>query len=296
MPSEIQAFSLLTCPLDGEPLLNDNNMWKCHHGHSFDVAKQGYIHLLPVQNKRSRDPGDSKEMIAARQRFLNANHYLPIAQAVSQAVLNSTDTTQDIACLDAGCGEGYYLRQMASAILNKDTLIATETNQHQLSRKLQLVGLDISKWAILAAAKQDARTRWIVGTNAKLPIPSNSLDIVLCLFGFPVYSEFSRVLKQHGKIIQVDAGPRHLIELREIIYPSLKPASITANTNPDGFQLQTQHTIQHQIQLTTPNNIADLLVMTPHLYRASSEGLERANQLQSLTLTVDAQLKIYDKS
>lgn len=76
----------MACPLDGNPLSQSDGVWCCAAGQSFDIARQGYVHLLPVQNKRSRDPGDSKEMVAARQRFLEAGHYRPIAEAVSRAV------------------------------------------------------------------------------------------------------------------------------------------------------------------------------------------------------------------
>ena len=69
-------------PLDGAPLVCIGPAWRCASGHHFDVASQGYTNLLPVQKKRSHDPGDRKEMVAARRRFLNAGHYQPIAAAV----------------------------------------------------------------------------------------------------------------------------------------------------------------------------------------------------------------------
>ncbi len=56
----ITAFQALACPLDGDPLLRHGTSWRCAAGHSFDISAQGYTHLLPVQQKRSRDPGDSK--------------------------------------------------------------------------------------------------------------------------------------------------------------------------------------------------------------------------------------------
>src|SRR3546814_15014538 len=87
------------------------------------------------------------------------------------------------------------------------------------AQDLALLGLDISKWAVLSAAKRDKRLNWVVGSNANLPVQSGTLDRVLCIFGFPVYPEFARVLKPGGQLLQVDSGPGHLRELREIIYP-----------------------------------------------------------------------------
>src|SRR5690606_8953108 len=202
----VSPFTALACPLDGAPLQRSGASWRCADGHCFDIAAQGYVNLLPVQNKRSLDPGDSKEMVAARRRFLEAGHYQPIADAVAQAVLAGAAPGRTLTCLDAGCGEGYYLRQLATAA-------AAE------ARPLALAGLDISKWAVQAAAKRDLHdarsqagasaapcTTWIVGSNAGLPVLPATLDRVLCMFGFPVYPEFARVLRRGGELLQVDAG------------------------------------------------------------------------------------------
>ncbi len=272
----MDTFSALACPLDGEPLNQSGTCWRCPAGHSFDVARQGYLHLLPVQKKRSLDPGDSKDMVAARRRFLNAGFYQPIAGAVNKAVAPGAADAKPLACLDAGCGEGYYLRQLAAA---------------NTERSLALVGVDISKWATLAAAKQDKRPRWLVGSNANLPVLNGSLDCVLCLFGFPVYSEFARVLKPGGILIQADAGPDHLRELREIIYPSLKPEKPPAVDVPEGFLSLGTETIRYSLTLESQEAIADLLAMTPHFYRAPAEGRVRAETLETLAVTVEVTLR-----
>lgn len=285
MPSApIIPFPALACPLDGNALAPHGASWRCAAGHSFDVASQGYVNLLPVQNKRSRDPGDSKEMIAARRRFLEAGVYQPIAQAVTEATLAGLSPESTADCLDAGCGEGYYLRQLATAAKGRGQALA-------------LLGLDISKWAVLAAAKQDNHTRWVVGSNANLPVLPGTLDRVLCMFGFPVYPEFARVLRPGGLLIQVDAGPDHLRELREIIYPSLKPERPASPAAPAGFRaLPAAETVRYTLALSSPEQIADLLVMTPHLYRASAEGRARATTLKHLSLTVDVRLTRFERN
>lgn len=285
-------FLALACPLDGNPMRREGQTWRCESGHSFDVARQGHIHLLPVQHKRSRDPGDSKEMVAARQRFLSAGHYRPIADAVSRLALADPPTAEvgakedAIHCLDAGCGEGYYLRQLAEAC-------PPET-------PFALLGLDISKWAVLSAAKQERstdheRASWVVASNAKLPVQNAVLDRLLCLFGFPVYPEFARVLKPGGVLIQADVGPDHLRELREIIYPTLKPERERSTTVPEGLALQSVETVRDSLTLNDAQTIADLLAMTPHLYRASAQGRARAEALKSLTVTVDVRLTRFER-
>jgi len=285
----IIPFQKLACPLDGAHLQHVGATWRCAAGHSFDIASQGYANLLPVQNKRSLDPGDSKEMVAARRRFLNAGHYEPIAAATSRAALLNLASGTTVTCLDAGCGEGYYLRQLAAA--------------SGKLKALAVLGLDISKWAVLSAAKQDKaqdknneQANWVVGSNAKLPVLPGTLDRVLCMFGFPVYSEFARVLKADGQLVQVDAGTDHLRELREIIYPVLKPERTNATAAPDGFCCLATETVRYTLELDGNEQIADLLAMTPHLYRASADGRARAAALTSLSLTVDVRLQRFGKT
>lgn len=272
----VVPFQALTCPLDNSPLQRSESSWRCAAGHSYDIAREGYAHLLPVQNKKSRDPGDSKEMVAARRRFLNAGFYAPIANAVSRAVWEGAHAGAIISCLDAGCGEGYYLRELAAATNAGD--------------RLEVLGLDISKWAVIAAAKQDKRMSWVVGSNANLPVESASLDVVLCMFGFPVYGEFARVLKPGGVLLQVDSGPEHLRELRKIIYPTLKPERTGVVPEPEGFDRTATVGVRYTITLETAEQIADLLAMTPHLYRATAEGRARAAALTTLSVIVDVRL------
>ena len=278
----VTPFLALNCPLDGAPLRRSGASWRCTAGHCFDVAAQGYTNLLPVQDKRSRDPGDSKEMVAARWRFLESGAYEQIAAAVSQAVIADLPPTPVFSCLDAGCGEGYYLRQLAGA--------AERSSEQQT---LALLGLDISKWAVLAGAKRDMhdrRSNWVVGSNANLPVQTAALDRVLCMFGFPVYSEFARVLKAGGVLLQVDAGADHLRELREIIYPVLKAERAVAMFTPEGFTLESSETVRYPLNLVDQTQIADLLAMTPHLYRATAEGRAKAAALTTLNVTVDVRL------
>lgn len=279
----ITPFLALSCPLDGAPLHRKGASWCCAAGHTFDIASQGYTNLLPVQHKRSLDPGDSKEMVAARRRFLTAGHYLQIAEMVNHAMLANLSMESTTACLDAGCGEGYYLRQLAGA--------ASRNGQ-----TLALLGLDISKWAVLAAAKQAKDSAWVVGSNANLPVLPATLDRVLCMFGFPVYPEFARVLKPGGLLLQVDAGPDHLRELREVIYPTLKPPREPETQAPEGFTRLEGQSLRYSVHIAGAEPISDLLTMTPHLYRANAEGRARAAALTEISLTVDVRLSSFQHS
>lgn len=274
----VTPFNDLICPLDSLPLSLSDASWRCPNGHSFDIARRGYVNLLAVQNKRSRDPGDSQAMVAARSRFLNAGHYKSLATAVSRLVLESARTDRRLSCIDAGCGEGYYLRELAR----------TAGTNHPLV----LGGVDISKWAVQDAARQDKRMAWLVASNARLPVAASSVDSLLCLFGFPVFTEFARVLKPAGQLLIAEAGPAHLQELREVIYPVLKPKPppTVSRVYPEGFALQSEEAVHFEVALQGAEAIADLLAMTPHIHRASADGRAAALALDSLRVTVDVRL------
>lgn len=303
-------FMDLICPLDGEALqlVESGNAWCCGQGHSFDIAKQGYVNLLPVQHKRSKDPGDSKAMVVARREFLNSGFYRPVALALNEVVLaeiaqhteqrgskNELSAEHTFTILDAGCGEGYYLREFLSCA-------GIETS------RLAIAGLDISKWAVLAAAKQAALlqssngltdhssepVRWIVGSNAHLPVANESIDCLLCVFGFPVPQEFLRVLKPNGCLIMVDPAANHLRELRNEIYAEVKVERERA-ISMDGFNSVANRHIQYPVQLSNQQQIQDLLSMTPHMYRASAAGKARVADLASLTVQVSVAIHLFRK-
>jgi 23S rRNA (guanine745-N1)-methyltransferase len=138
--------------------------------------------------------------------------------------------------------------------------------------------------------------RWVVGSNANVPVMSGSLDRVLCMFGFPVYSEFARVLREGGILVQLDPGPAHLRELREIIYPSLKPVRELGDQVPAGFERVSTETIRYMAEIQGAALVQDLLTMTPHLFRATEEGRARAAQLTSLSVTIEVELKVLRKT
>lgn len=119
---KISAFEKLACPLDGYPLSSQDRSWRCESGHSYDIARQGHTNLLPLQNTRSRNPGDSKEMIDARQRFLEAGFYQTIANTLNKTVL--TEIAETASVLDAGCcGEGLRRYVMTNDYANEILVI-----------------------------------------------------------------------------------------------------------------------------------------------------------------------------
>ena len=163
----------LICPICGETLCREDRQYRCEKRHSFDIARQGYVNLLPVQQKRSLHPGDTREQVLSRRTFLDAGYYSPIAETLCETALELGATGP---ILDIGCGEGYYSARLAAAL-------GTE-----------LTGLDISKEAVRRAAAKYKNALWLCGTAAHLPVASGSAGIVTSLFALTMPGEFNRVL------------------------------------------------------------------------------------------------------
>lgn len=102
---------IFCCPTCGGPLERRESALVCPQGHSFDIARQGYVHLLPVQQMHAKVPGDTKQMVDARRRFLALGHYDAFRDALCR--LTAEHLPQGGAVLDAGCGEGFYTSALA---------------------------------------------------------------------------------------------------------------------------------------------------------------------------------------
>ena len=266
---------LLRCPLDQLALREDEQQLRCDNGHSFDIARQGYVNLLGSGDKRSRDPGDSKAMVVARREFLQCGHYRPLAIKLSELITPLIGSDAVIA--DAGCGEGYYLEQLCTYLEVHGTASPA------------IIGFDISKWAVQAATRRFNDVTWLVASNRNIPLREDSVDCLLSLFGFPVFDAFRAVLKPGGTLLSMSAGPLHLIELREILYPSIKHAEsmLVQQAVDAGFTAGELSRIQFTTVPLSRWEIENLLSMTPHLFRASREGKAHAASLKTLVLTVD---------
>lgn len=264
----------MICPICGEPLLSTGKSFVCTTHHSFDIAKQGYVNLLPVQNKKSLHPGDTREMLNARRNFLNSGIYLPICNEVAEKARELTKNLKSISMADIGCGEGYYTTAVRSAINAQGC-----------------IGIDISKDAVKMACNRNKDIVWAVATAGCLPIEDESIDIITAVFSLISKAEFSRILKHGGYIIEVTAGNNHLIELKEIIYDSVysqhkQPAYI----DEDFTEISRT---ESSFTFTLNNSqLKELLLMTPHLWRIKKENREKLDGIPQLTLTANYWLRV----
>lgn len=254
-------FKHLHCPHCNLPLFPSDGSMRCDNAHCFDIAKEGYLNLLPVQAKRSKQPGDSLEMVLARRDWLNRGHYNRLIEEIN--LLLDTRTTP-MSYLDLCCGEGFYTSRLA------------------LNAGVRL-GIDISKFAARAAAKQYRDVDFLVASTRNLPIDDDSYDLVTCLFGFYDLSEIRRVLKDGGQVVLVHTGQNHLIELRREVYNEVKASEYNLN-DTSGFKVES-HTLSYTIDCTSDETIS-LLNMTPHGYRVAGkqEKLDAIRQVTRHTL------------
>ena len=261
----------LLCPICGELLTKQDRSYVCAKRHSFDIARQGHVNLLPVQNKRSLSPGDTAEQVVSRRSFLDGGFYAPIREALCTLA-------EDHNCagpiLDIGCGEGYYSAELANRM------------------KAQLLGLDISKEAVRYAAGRYKNAAWICASAAHLPVKDQSFGLLTSLFALTMPEEFKRVLRPDGAFIQVLAAEDHLLGLKNIIYPELHHKEKFTTPEIPGFQLIESRSVRFTFTVEG-QQVQNLLSMTPHVYRIGKEGAERLRQTQMLTDTASCVLNLY---
>ncbi|WP_394751962.1 23S rRNA (guanine(745)-N(1))-methyltransferase [Crenothrix sp.] len=266
------------CPLCATPLTLQptGKHYACQNQHHFDVAKEGYLNLLPVQHKHSLEPGDSKQMLQARRGFLEAGYYAKMAESVAMMIAAHCPSHQNLRLLDLGCGEGYYSRGLAR-FMEEQTPV-------------ELHGVDIAKFAIAAAAKKQSNARFVVASTSRLPYVDHYFDLVLRVFAPSNALELNRVLKPSGLLLTVTPGPRHLWQLKEFIYTDVKEHTLEPEL-ADGFVRIATERIQYQITPNPEQRLA-LLQMTPFAWRANVQVQQSIQSLAELTIDVDFNLTL----
>ena len=264
----------LLCPICGNKLHKTPHSWVCPENHSFDIARQGYVNLLPVQQKHSSDPGDTKEQVLSRRAFLEGGFYAPIADALVDAAKKLPISGE---ILDVGCGEGYYSAKVAHAL------------------GLPLTGLDISKEAVRWAAGKYKGPQWLCATAAHIPVESASSGLLMSLFALTLPEEFHRVLAKDGYFFQVLAAEDHLLGLKSIIYEALHHKPKNSVPEIPGFSLIESRPIRFSFTVTG-EQVRNLLSMTPHVYRIGKAGAQRLAQTESLTDTASCVLNVYQRA
>lgn len=257
-------MTLWLCPSCKEPLAEFPRFWNCDNGHTYDKAKEGYVNLLLAQNKNSKSPGDSKDMILARREFLQAGFYDPLIDKIIQ-LIESHCAEQQLSIFDAGCGEGYYLGRIHQQL---------STIKQDSIAEITASGCDISKVGVQKAAKCYPSIKFSVASTFDLPLADNSVDVVIQVFAPSSVSEVARVLKSNGIWIQVNPASEHLHQLKSFLYDDVQPHELI-NDSYTGFAALERAEIQFDLNLNSEKNRLDLLKMTPYYWSATEQKKER---------------------
>ena len=307
------------CPVCGEKLNIYGKSFVCVNRHCYDIARSGYVNLLGASGKGNH--GDDRLMVKARTGFLNKGYYAPLAEKLTDFVLqytvngeynyadcivrnsgngkSSSRAAHSGLIIDAGCGEGYYTGRIAEAIetrrmensLSEEPASDTcdEAAGTPAAVSASVVGLDISREAVAAAAKRTENVFLAVAGTSGMPLPDRCAAIVLNVFSPLFPEEFKRVLCPGGKLIRVVPGERHLWQLKELVYdrPYENPPP---QIEVPGFEPVLTERVNYDITLQDNNSIRQLFMMTPYYYKTGENDQKKLLNAANLTTRVEFEI------
>jgi 23S rRNA (guanine745-N1)-methyltransferase len=272
----------LVCPVRGcgrgLGRSGDGKAWRCDAGHSFDVARSGYVNLLQPQDRRSKAPGDSREALLARARIAEAGLDPPVVAEVLGAMADAA-VREGAAVLDVGCGDGRLLGELARA------------------RPIDVHGVDISVAAVELAVRRLPNAAWIVANaDRRLPWTDASFDVVTSVAARRNGREFARVLRPGGIAVVAVPGPDDLAELRAAVQGEASERdrgdAVVSELAPH-LELVSRRGIRSSARLD-PSALRDLLAAT---YRgARGRERERVDALVPMTVTASREILVFRRS
>lgn len=258
----------LRCPLcDAAFTLRGVESLICEAGHCFDLSSKGYVNLSPAYDQRAQRYDAA--LFESRRRVFDAGFYAHVLDAVRLA-LDARGLPPDALICDVGCGEGYYLRGLLRS--------------HPTAR---LLGLDLSRDAILRAARDGAGASWLVADLKRLPLRDACADALLDVLTPADYAEFSRVLKPGGLLIKVVPNERYLAQMRSQL--PLRNDGYSNARVLDRLALFARVLSQTTAEKTfplSPEQAADFRRMSPMTFGVDAEALTRVS-LAEITVSLD---------
>jgi 23S rRNA (guanine745-N1)-methyltransferase len=178
----------------------------CGAGHSYDIARSGYVNLLQPQDRRSLEAGDSRLAIEARASLLAAGIGRTLIEVIANRVgrlamgrLKAAPTIAAPTIVDLGCGSGDALAALTG-------------------RAVTGIGIDLSTAAIEHAARSFPDRTWVVANaDRRLPLLDGSVDVVISVHGRRNPTEVARVLVPMGHLLVAVPAADDLVELRKLV-------------------------------------------------------------------------------
>lgn len=264
----------LCCPICRQPLEQQGGSLVCPDRHCFDIARKGYVNLLPVQQKKSLAPGDSREMLEARRKFLAAGHYLPVRERICQLLAPLGKGSRIV---DIGCGEGWYTAGFAAQFAGSE-----------------VIGVDIARDALAMATTYAEQVTWITATAAHLPLADECADAAVAVFSLNAQEEMLRILKRGGRLVEVTAADDHLHQMKKIIYETVFEQHKSPAEPIDGLREISREELRFDMQLKNEQLMA-LLGMTPHINRIHGSGRSALEATERLELTAAMCIRVMEK-
>lgn len=278
--ASFEGVKILACPFCSNPLSHVGVMLRCERGHSFDIAREGYVNLIS-----SKHPGDSKEMLHARRAFLEAGYYQPLSDAINVGILRHLESMPDPpTILDAGCGEGYYLGRLQECLADKFPHM--------------LLGIDISKEAIRMAAKRYKEALFVVADlKQRFVLVDSSISGILNIFAPRNPTEFARVLIPGGLLLVVIPTPAHLLSLRALLglltIQEQKEQQVMAQFS-EQFALIDSENIAYPLRLRD-EAIEQVVMMTPNYWHLNDEMRESMQRLEEVQTEAAFTMLVFKK-
>ena len=261
--------SLLRCPLCGEPFERRGNSLVCGQRHCYDVARQGYVNLAPERREKLY----TKQLFESRARVFESGLFSPVVDALSDALTHFVPGTSPVV-VDAGCGEGYYIRRVCP------------------EREMTRVGFDLSKDAVRLAARGDKEAAFFAADLAHIPLADGCADAVLDVFTPANYAEFGRILKPGGVLMKLAPRAGYLSELRAAARGLLRSAAYDG-AQVDRYAREHMDVLERRTITYTrsvpPELVRELARMTPMLAGIDVDALDLSGVTQ---ITIDETLTI----
>jgi 23S rRNA (guanine745-N1)-methyltransferase len=262
-PALAAALPALRCPVCAGTLALDRRELRCGRGHSFDIARQGYVNLAVGGPAAGR--GDTTAMIAARSQFLSQGHYAPIAAALGALAARHAGGGGPEVVVDLAGGTGYYLAAVLGALPGRTGIC-----------------LDRSRPALRRAAAAHPRAA-AVGADVWRPLPlaSGSAALVLSVFGPRNAAETIRILAPGGVFLLVTPTAAHLSEiiapLGMLTVDAAKQQRLAVSMT--GLAAVTDEPLRYQVALPHAA-LSDLVAMGPSAHHVDAG--ERARRIAAL--------------
>lgn len=305
----INVLHYLRCPNCGESLTRVEKSLICPNRHAFDLAKSGYVNLLPPGKGKNARTGDDRGMVEARADFLRRGFYDPISEKVAAlAAANAPILSDVLSVCDMGSGEGWHsclIAEKAGALSGSPTMVlGIDASKYAADRACRLArrkGL-LSKDGVGAPQEGNVAACFIPANIFHAPLAEASFGAAVSMFAPVAWEEARRILDANGVLIVVSSGREHLLEMRRIIYSDVR---LSEEENPDeknpaedstrGFETVCKSALRYVVELPDKTTIANLFMMTPFYYKTTEIGKLRLLSQDALRITVDVNYAVYRK-